>query len=85
MTAINSLTQRLYTFLREHGVADPSLTVMVYSPGRTVTQEGEQELLLDIDRFNPDFVLCPYLVSKVPACVYDRVCSESQQYKVRVQ
>lgn len=73
VTAMNSLAQRIYTYLRDKGVEDLDLTVMVYAPGKNASRDRVEELLLDMDRFRPDFVLCPYMISKVPACIYNKV------------
>ena len=73
VSGVNSLTQRIYTWLRDAGLDTTSLSVVVYSPGKNQSPQREEELLLDVDRFAPDVILCPYLTTKVPQCVYEKV------------
>lgn len=73
VTGMNSLSQHLYTWLVDGGVQPVNLTVMFYAPGKGQSAAKEADLLLDIDRFKPSVILCPFLVTKVPQCVTDKV------------
>lgn len=73
VSGVNSLTQRIYTWLKDAGLGTTSLSVVVYSPGKNSSPLKEEELLLDVDRFAADVILCPYLTTKVPSVIYEKV------------
>jgi putative two-component system hydrogenase maturation factor HypX/HoxX len=60
VTSFNSLTQAVYVWLRDRGY----VVGVVYAKSLSMLEE--------IESFEPDLVLCPFLKDYVPSSVYDR-------------
>ena len=60
VTSFNSLTQAVYVWLRDRGY----VVGVVYAKSLSMLEE--------IESFEPDLVLCPFLKDYVPSSIYDR-------------
>jgi hypothetical protein len=75
VSAVNSFTQLVYTKLKDRAGPNGRVVVHIFAPGgKCSTGQNEEQVLMDeLQKVKPHLVICPFLTSKVPDVVFNRV------------